>query len=182
MKEVVTVRNVRKRVDILHSRSYHLMKIVMDQVNILHWPRKTYRKPSLRHLTLWPARKFYEKLDKSLERFSAGNRPILIARTSKKCIGCRKWKTEGSCTLPARELICNKSDHKSKRREENQWRRHGQGIIADVTGQASARRNPKHAQSVCTQYRIRSNSQTVKSKLQRCEECEVSGSEDQRLF
>ncbi len=120
MKEAVTVRNVRKRVDMLHSRSYQLMKIVMDQVNILHGPRKTNREPSLRHLTLWPVRKFYEKLDMSIGRMSAGNRPILIARTSKKCIGCRNWKTEESFTLPGRELVCNKSDHKSKLRGENQ--------------------------------------------------------------
>ena len=46
------------------------------------------------------------------------DRPIFIALNSKKCMICRKWKTEDSFNLYGRELICNKCDHEAKLREK----------------------------------------------------------------
>ncbi len=41
------------------------------------------------------------------------SRPIFIAKTSKKCKICGRWKIEDSFNLSSSNLVCNKCEHKA---------------------------------------------------------------------
>ncbi len=45
-------------------------------------------------------------------------RPIFIAKNSKTCASCGKWKIGDSFNLPSSNLVCNKCEHKAWHRQK----------------------------------------------------------------
>ncbi len=98
-----------------YRQQHQLLKTKNSHARVLHQYPTTNRKTCVEHITRSPSREFNKEQrtmstrrpNRRLER-----RPIFIAKTSKKCTSCGKWKIEDSFNLCSSNLVCNKCEHK----------------------------------------------------------------------
>ncbi len=95
-----------------YRQQHQLLKTKNIHARVLHQYPTTNRKTCAEHITRSPSRESNKGQRTMSTSGRSEGRPIFIAKTSKKCTSCGKWKIDDSFNLSSSNLACNKCEHK----------------------------------------------------------------------